>query len=157
MMLTLQETHALAEAAATSAREAHDKAETALSGLRELHEDFGGVAAEVSGLTRSVEDMRSDVKGLERLLREALPKVAQVAVQAKREARKSHHDLEGLREDIEDSKVTHLRGELQEVTSRYLSVRARDKAVLHWAAGIVSVVVAGLTLAWLAIKLGLKP
>jgi hypothetical protein len=152
---SVQEAFTLAEAAATAARDAIGRADTAISGLREIHEDLGGMMHELASLRGGMQQLQRDLSALDRFMRESLQKLGSVAVAAKRAAMKSHHDIEEVRSDVEDSKITLLRGELEQVVKRYDSIRSRDKAIFAWGWKVLGGIMVGVTIAWLLVKCGL--
>ncbi len=163
MAANLQETYQLAATAASMARGANekanlaiDKSDTAISGLREIHEDMGGFATELAACRGGIQSLSDRFSSLERLVKEALAKLGAGVVQAKAAARKSHRELEEVREDFEDSKVTMMRQELVNAKKRLDSLRVRDKAIVGWVWKVVAgvaIVVIGALLVW---KLGIK-
>jgi hypothetical protein len=130
------------------AHAALERSEVAIRAVHEVQGDVGGLTAEVSRLRSTVQQMSDRVLGLEHLVREGFRKLGAGVVQAKRAAQRSHSDVEELREDVDDTKTTFLRGELE-------ALRARDKAIFTWTWKVLGIVVGGLMLAYLTIKFGL--
>lgn len=123
---------ALARSALARADDAHRIATSAVDHSLDTHQGYGQVLAKVAQLDAKVD-------GLEKLMRAGFSQLAQQAREAKREARKSGHDLAAWRED---STVTNLRGALEDARKRLDSIRARDKARRAWFWGIVASVIA---------------
>lgn len=147
--MDLQQLYAKAEAAYQLAEEAQD-------GQRTVYQSLGGLTAEVSRNTQAIQDLRAEMHErlhtLERLIRGGLQKLGVATVEATKSAMKSRHDIDRLKDDVEDSQIILLRNELAaarekaiETQTRYESIRARDKAIVGWGwkviAGVLTIVV----------------
>lgn len=144
---------ALARSALTAANDAKRVAAEAKEGHRSVYESLGGMATELAATKGAIQDLSSRIAGLERLLREGLQKLGAGVVQAKRAAQASEHEIEALKEESENSKVTHLRDELLSQKQKYDSLRARDGAIRGWILKIAAGVIVGIVVAWLTTAL----
>ncbi|HZU82879.1 MAG TPA: hypothetical protein VE987_08190 [Polyangiaceae bacterium] len=138
--------HALALAREQAARaesrasDAHRVATVAVDHALETQQQIGALAREVA---EGRAESRAGLAALEKLMRAGFAQLGAVAKEAKREARKSGHDLAAWRED---STVTHLREELARARTQLAMRQARAAKWFWWAMGIVAAVVVALVL-----------
>jgi hypothetical protein len=143
-------TLALARSALARATDAERAALEAKEGHRTTYEALGGQLHEIARINAGLREVSEKLEAVERLMREGFQKLATGAVQAKRAAMKSGHDLATLRDDVEDSKVTHLREELLAAKAKYESLRVRDKSIRGWVWKVIAGVLVGVLVAWLS-------